>query len=149
MWKYRAQSNSFIVEFTGGSVRIIDRSTQMIIKEFKGYTYLYTGDINPTEKEFFALENGKHFYVFSLKSFELKKKITLPRTYESIDVCGFYSDDGKFLNIPALRYIFDDKSQTRGHYEYIICKYETDNYSLVEKINITTLKPYKWVYYSN
>ncbi len=144
MWKHTAESNLFIVEITGGSVRIIEKSTRSLIKEFKGYTYLYTGDINPNECDFFALENGKHFYVYSLKNFELIKRVTLPRTYISIDVCGFYSDDGNILNIPAQRYVYDNKEAELGHYEFVICKYETKDYTLIEKEDITENRPYLW-----
>ena len=123
MWKYCAESNSFIIEITGGSVRIIGKENRNLLKVFKGYNYLYTGGINPDETDFFALENGKHFYIYSLKDFDLVKRVTLPRTYESIDVCGFYSDDGKILNIPAQRYVYEDKEAHKGHYEYVLCKY--------------------------
>ncbi len=143
-WKYCAKSNKFIVEITGGSVSIIEKTTGNLIKVFKGYNYLYTGSIKPDESEFFALENGKHFYVYSLKDFELVKRITLPRTYESIDVCGFYSDDGKILNIPAQRYVYDDKEARTGHYEFILCKYETDNYTLIEKESIENKNKFRW-----
>lgn len=146
MWKHRVQSDKFFIEITGGSVKITDRHTNELIKVFKGYTYLYTGDIRPDEAEFFALENGKHFYVYSLKNFEMIKRITLPKTYESIDVNGFYSEDGRFLNIPAHRYVYDDKEKHSGHYEYIICKYETDNYTLIDKISIDDDREYDWQY---
>jgi hypothetical protein len=132
-WKFCAESPSFIVEITGGSVRILDKPSGNLIKTFKGYTYLYTGGIRPDETEFFALENGKHFYVYSLRDFELIKRVTLPRTYESIDVCGFYSDDGEILFIPAERYVYDDPDTYQGHYEYVLCQYETTHYTLVKK----------------
>ncbi len=74
MWKHRVKSENFFIEITGGSVKITDKHTNELIKIFKGYTYLYTGDIRPDEAEFFALENGKHFYVYSLKNFELIKR---------------------------------------------------------------------------
>lgn len=141
---YCVESNLFIIEITGGSVRIIDKAERRLIKEFKGYNYLYTGEINPNEHDFFALENGKHFYIYSLESFELLKTVTLPRTYESIDVCGFYSEYGRVLNIPAQRYVYNDKNAERGHYEYVIFKYETDNYTLIEKVDVVDQKPYRW-----
>lgn len=144
MWKYCAESDSFVIEITGGSVRIIDKSTQNLIKEFRGYTYLYTGDINPNECDFFALENGKHFYVYSLTDFKLIKRVTLPRGYDAIDVLGFYSDEGKILNIPAERYVYDDKETKLGHFEYILCKYETHNWTLIEKASIAHKTPYLW-----
>lgn len=146
MWKYCIQSDSFTIQITGGSVRILDRHTEELIKVFKGYTYLYTGDIHPNESEFFALENGKHFYVYSLKNFEMIKKITLPRTYESIDVCGFYSDDGKIINIPAQRYICEYKSESgnTGHYEFVLFKYQSSDYTLIETVRIFDYEKYHW-----
>lgn len=142
-WNYRLESESYIVEITGGSVRIFDKYAKLI-KEHKGHKYLYTGGIRPDESEFFALENGKHFYVYSLKTFDLVKRITLPRTYMSIDVYGFYSDDGKFLSIPAHRYIYEDEEAGIGHYEYILFIYETEHYSLINKTNIDNIDRFQW-----
>jgi hypothetical protein len=144
LWKYTLESSLYIIEITGGSVRIIEKATNTLKKEFKGYTYLYTGAIHPDETEFFALENGKHFYIYSLAKFELKQRITLPKGYESIDVCGFYSDDGNTINIPAQRYVYDNKEQGIGHYEYIICKYSSVDYRLIEKINIPNKRTFLW-----
>lgn len=133
MWKYLLESSLYKIEITGGSVRIIDKHTNSLKKEFKGYTYLYTGAVHPDESEFFALENGKHFYVYSLVNLELKQRITLPKGYDSIDEYGFYSDDGNTINIPAQRYVYDDKERESGHYEYIICRYSSADYTLIEK----------------
>jgi hypothetical protein len=144
LWKYTLESSLYIIEITGGSVRIIEKATNTLKKEFKGYTYLYTGAIHPDKTEFFALENGKHFYIYSLASFELKQRITLPKGYESIDVCGFYSEDGNTINIPAQRYVYDNKGQGIGHYEYIICKYSSVDYTLIEKINIQNKRTFLW-----
>ena len=69
----------------------------------------------------------------------------MPRSYESVDVCGFYSNDGKVLNIPAERYVYDDKDALLGHYEYIICKYETEQYTLTEKQITASKTPYHWL----
>lgn len=144
MWRHRTESETYRIDVTGGSVRIMDKRTGELLREHKGYTYLYTGEIRPDEKEFFALENGKHFYVFSLESFEMCKRVTLPRGYEAIDVYGFYSEDGKMLNIPAERYVYDDKIAQNGHYEYVLCKYETAEYSLIEKIGVENKRKYRW-----
>lgn len=143
MWRYVVESNLYKIEITGGSVKIIDKTTNTLKKEFKGYTYLYTGAIRPDEEEFFALENGKHFYVYSLKKLELKQRVTLPRTYESIDVCGFYSEGDK-INIPAQRYVYDDKEQKIGHYEFVLFKYSSTDYTQIEKIDISDKYPYLW-----
>ena len=75
-------SNTFLVQMTGGSVIIKDLRTGNEIKRFKGYNYLYTGDVKPDESELFALENGKHFYIFSLEDYSVRKRVTLPRNYE-------------------------------------------------------------------
>ena len=144
MWKYSLESSLYRIEITGGSVRIIDKSTNTLKKECKGYTYLYTGDIHPNETEFFALENGKHFYVYSLDNLGLKQRITLPRTYEAIDVCGFYSDNGETITIPAERYVYEDKEKALGHYEYVLCKYASADYTLIEKIDIPDKNAYLW-----
>ena len=144
MWKYSLETSLYQIEITGGSVKISDRKTGALKKEFKGYTYLYTGAVHPDEREFFALENGKHFYVYSLETLELKRKITLPRTYISTDVCGFYSEDGKTIHIPAERYIYEDKERELGHYEYVLCQYSSADYTLIEKTDIADNLPYLW-----
>lgn len=117
-------SSRFVVQLTGGSVRIFDRAAKKELCHFKGYNYLYTGDIKPDESQLFALENGKHFYIFSLEKLELIKKVTLPRCYEAIDVYGTFSDDGKSLFVPVQRY-----SDKEG-YIYQLCEYETETYTL-------------------
>lgn len=142
--KYSLESSLYRIEIIGGSVRIIEKTTNILKKAFKGYTYLYTGALHPHELEFFALENGKHFFVFSLSNLELKQRITLPRGYNAIDVCGFYSEDGNTINIPAERYVYDNKVQELGHYEYIICKYSSADYTLIEKVDIPDKRPYLW-----
>lgn len=144
MWKYSLESSLYKIEITGGSVKIIDKATNTLKKEFKGYTYLYTGNVHPDETEFFALENGKHFYVYSLVSLEMKQRITLPRGYESINVCGFYSEDGSTINIPAQRYVYENKAQELGHFEFTICKYSSSDYTLIEKVSIPDNYPYLW-----
>lgn len=145
-WKYTIISNDYIVEMTGGSVCIKEKATDTVLKRFEGLNYVYTGDIRPDELECFALENGKHFYVYSLKKCELIKKVTLPRFYESMFVCGFYSDDGKILNIPVQRWIDESpkgkRKYSKGYYEYALCKYETEQYSLIEKELIDGLDDY-------
>ncbi len=78
---------------------------------------MYTGDVKPDETECMALENGKHFCIFSLKDFTQIKKVTLPTGYGSVDVCGKYSEDGSILYIPV-----------NGNE---LCLYETENYTLL------------------
>lgn len=146
-WNYAIISDSYIVQMTGGSVYIKEKTTDAVVS-FKGLQYVYTGDIKPDESECFALENGKHFYVYSLVSYELIKKVTLPRFFESIDMIGFYSNDGEFLYIPAYRWISEVKDKenyyNKGHYQYAVCKYETKNYRLVEKVIVENIDDYMW-----
>ncbi len=144
MWDYKIRSDSFSIHITGGSVKIISKETDEIIREYKGHKYLYTGAVHPAGTEFFALENGKHFYVYSLEDFQLIKRITLPRNYESVDMLGFYSEDGSTLTVPAERYIYDDREKEQGHYEYVLCRYSTENYSLTEIVRINNEEKYRW-----
>ena len=145
-WSYVVETQNYSVSFTGGSIIVSDRKTKQLIKRIKGFTYLYTGAIKSDETQFFALENGKHFYVYSLPGTELIKRITLPRGFASIDVAGFYSDDGKNIIIPASRYVYDGGTQTyqssmmyfptevkTGYYEYVLCKYSSETLELAEK----------------
>ena len=135
---YRIETDKFIIKITGGSVIISDKETGEQIQQLKGYNYLYTGDVKPDETELFALENGKHFYIISLGDFTQKKRVTLPRSYEAIDVYGSFSDDGEFLYVPVEKW-------TEGQgYEYNLCKYETKDYTLVEMIKIRKSQVPKW-----
>lgn len=120
---FTIKTDNFIIRFTGGSLIISDKNDRELAR-LGGYNYLYTGDVTPDEKELFALENGKHFYVISLEDFTQKHKITLPRSYEAIDVYGSYSDDGKILYVPICKYSDND-------YKYCLCEYETDTYTLL------------------
>lgn len=129
-------TNKYVIQITGGSVIIRDKNLGDKLAAIKGYNYLYTGDVNPSETEQFVLENGKHFYVISLDDFKQKLRVTLPRTYESIDVYGSFSEDGKSLYIPVHKY--DDG------YEYMLCEYETENYSLVSKKKVTRKEVTHW-----
>lgn len=124
-------TEKLIINITGGSVIFKYKEPEQLIKIIKGFNYLYTGDVKPDETELMALENGKHFYVFSLSDFGQTKKVTLPRNYESIDVCGKYSEDGKILYIPVYRFI-----ENEG-YIHKICQYETDTYSLISMDSIS------------
>ena len=131
-------TDNFIIQITGGSLTIIDKKTNKKLNQIKGYNYLYTGDVNPNEKELFALENGKHFYIVSLEDFTQKLKVTLPRSYESIDVYGSYSKDGKFLYVPVYKYIEEQ-------YKYWLCEYETNSYSLISMKEINKSEVPKWL----
>ena len=143
-WKYSVRSNKFIIQITGGSISILDRQTQTPLKRYSGHHYLYTGDISPDEKQCFALENGKHFYVYSLENFELIKRITLPRGYQCIDMYGHYSEDGTQICIPVNRYISANTS-SGGYYEYVMCKYDAQQLELIEKVILDDPQPYQWI----
>ena len=127
---FTIKTDKFIIALTGGSAIIRDKKTGETIQQIKGYNYLYTGDVKPDESELFALENGKHFYVISLKDFTQKLRITLPRSYEAMDVYGSFSEDGKSLCVPVCKY-------GTKRYLYYLCEYETENYTLV---NMTETK---------
>lgn len=132
---FTIRTDNFVIELTGGSLVIRDIKTSEIVNQIKGYNYLYTGDVKSDEKELFALENGKHFYIVSLEDFKQKMRVTLPRSYEAIDVYGSYSEDGKILYVPVYKYVDED-------YKYWLCEYETTSYSLlsmneIEQENVT------------
>ncbi len=105
---FTIRTDCFIIQLTGGDLIIRDIKTSAIINQIKGYNYLYTGDVKPDEKELFALEKGKRFYIVSLEDFKQKMSITLPRSYEAIDVYGSYSEDGKILYVPVYKYFDED-----------------------------------------
>ena len=137
---FTIRTDRFIIQLTGGSLIIRDIKISAIIDQIKGYNYLYTGDVKPDEKELFALENGKHFYIVSLEDFKQKMRVTLPRSYEAIDVYGSYSEDGKILYVPVYKYVDED-------YKYWLCEYETTSYSLLSMKEIEQEKVTFWPIY--
>ena len=142
-WKYNVISNKYIIQLTGGSIAILDRQTQTLLKKYTGYHYLYTGNISPDETQCFALENGKHFYVYSLENYELIKRVTLPRGYECIDMYGHYTEDGTQICIPAHKWI-GNEAISEGYYEYVMCRYEAQQLTFIEKAIIEDPQPYWW-----
>ena len=132
-------TDKYIVKLTGGSLIILDKRTNEELKRITGYNYLYTGDVKPDETELFALENGKHFYIISLKDFTQKLRVTLPHSYESIDVYGEFSADGKFLYVPVQKCVDNE-------YRYWLCEYETETYSLTSMKRIEESKVTRWPY---
>jgi hypothetical protein len=139
-WDYTftIDTDKFQIVLTGGSVLIQDKATGETLHQLKGYNYLYTGDVKPDETELFALENGKHFYIFSLTDFTQKLRVTLPRSYESIDVYGTFSEDGESLYVPVHKW-------DGNGYEYYLCQYETKTYSLVSMEKISHSKVPRWI----
>lgn len=142
-WKYSITSDKFVIQITGGSIKISDRPTKTLLKQHKGHHYLYTGDISPDETQCFALENGKHFYVYSLENYKLIKRVTLPRGYESVDMYGHYSEDGAQICIPAHKWI-GNEAIGKGYYEYVMCRYDVQQLSLIETVIIDDPKRYWW-----
>ena len=130
-------TDNYIIQITGGSIVIFDKKTENKLDQIKGYNYLYTGDVKPDEKELFALENGKHFYIISLEDFTQKLRVTLPRSYEAIDVYGNFSEDGELLYVPVHKYI-------DNQYKYWLCEYETKAYSLVSMKEIKKSEVTRW-----
>lgn len=144
-WKHCVTSDKFIIQITGGSIAILDCHTQALLRQHKGHHYLYTGEISPDETQCFALENGKHFYVYSLENYELIKRVTLPRGYESIDMYGYYTEDGGQICIPAHKWIKNETiAISKGCYEYVIFRYDAKALTLIEKVIIEDSKPYRW-----
>ena len=143
-WKYSVTSDRFIIQITGGSISILDRQTKTPLRKHKGHHYLYTGDISPNETQCFALENGKHFYVYSLENYELIKRITLPRGYDCIDMYGHYAEDGTQICIPAHKWI-GNEAISKGHYEYVMCRYDAKQLTLIEKAVLEDPTPYRWI----
>ena len=137
-WDFTIKTDKFIIHITGGSVVISDKKTGAKLNQIRGYNNLYTGDVKPDETELFALENGKHFYIISLEDFTQKLKVTLPRSYEAIDVCGSFSSDGEILYVPVERW-------RNNGYEYCLCEYETKSYSLVSMKEIPYSQVPWWI----
>jgi len=142
-WLYYITSNRFIVQLTGGSIIILDRQTQKQLQRDKGYTNLYTGDISPDEKLCFALENGRHFYVYSLENFERIKRVSLPSGYECIDMYGHFTEDGKYICIPGEKWI-PKQGACGGRSEYTLFHYDVNSLSLVKKTAIVDNDDYRW-----
>ena len=124
-YPFEVKSARTAVLLTGGSVTFVDKTTRRILKRHKGLGYVYTGALRPDGSQCMALENGKHFYIYSMENFGLIRRVTLPRGLESVDACGAYSEDGRVLTIAA--------NLEKGSWTRIFCHYETENYSLIGK----------------
>ncbi|HIX46826.1 MAG TPA: hypothetical protein H9737_03950 [Candidatus Borkfalkia faecigallinarum] len=117
-------TDRYKIVMSGGSVSVSDSRTGEQLFQKGGFHYLYTGDVSPDENVLAALENGKHFYIFSLQNFGAPRRVTLPRGYESIDGYPSFSADGDELMVPASIY-------RAGEYHYFLCKYDTAAYHLL------------------
>lgn len=126
-------TNNYIIALSGGSVLVSDRNTEDILFMKKGFKYLYTADVSPDEKVLIALENGKHFYAFSLESFTQLKRITLPKGYESTDCYPSFTPCGNEILIPVSRYFIKDEM---AEYHYYICRYDAHTYMLISMAEV-------------
>ena len=141
--KYSVFSNRFIIQMTGDSIRILERETGVLLKQYQNHNDLYTGDISPDETQCFALENGKHFYVYSLETLELVRQVTFPGGYQCIDMYGRYTEDGTQIRIPVNRWV-EGKTPDGGHYEYVMCHYDAKTLALSETVRLDDPTPYCW-----
>ena len=125
-------TDHYIIGIKTGRMIFLDRASGKKLDPIKGFHYLVSGDVKADESEMVVLEQGTHFHVISLDTFEVKKKVTLPRTFMASDVYCTYSDDDTKLIIPISKYDYD-----RREYIYYRCEYETTDYTLVSKTEIT------------
>lgn len=141
-YNYQIWSTSFVIQITGGSITIKDRNTMEVLRCHRGHKYLYTGDIHMDETVCAALEYGKHFYVYSLKDFELVKRVTLPRGYESVDLDCRYSLDGQYLLVRTKRWV--KISDYEGRNEYVMLRYSAEDYSLTDRLPLGDPEEFRW-----
>ena len=120
----------------------MDRPSMSVLERHTGQKALYTGDIHPDESVCAALEYGKHFYVYSLKTFELLRRVTLPRCFESIDLDCRYSSDGQLLLVRAKRWV--QTGNCEGYHEYVMLLYRTDDYSLTDRLPLDDPEAFCW-----
>ena len=66
---------------------------------------------------------------------QLIQRVTLPRGYECIDMYGHYTEDGRQICIPAHKWI-GNESIGEGYYEYVMCRYDSQALTLIEKVII-------------
>ena len=88
-------SSKYVVSFTGRRAIIIDHDLNLIAEVNKLH-YVYKGQISPDEKYLLLISNGNIFYLYSLETFELIRKVTLLGTYSgNLEGRGCFSHDGK------------------------------------------------------
>ena len=125
-------TDRYVIGVKTGRVIFLDKQTKKRLKPIMGFHDLVTGDVKSDGSEMVVLEHGKHFHVISLETFEVVKKVTLPRTYMATDVYCTYSDDGKTLTVPVNKYDYDKRQ-----YIHCRCEYETKDYTLLSQTEIT------------
>ena len=125
-------SKHYVIGIKTGRVIFLDKATEKYLNPMKGFHNLVSGDLKADESEMVVLEHGTHFHVISLDTFEVKKRVTLPRTFLATDVYCTYSEDDTKLIIPISKY---DNNLNR--YVYYRCEYETIGYTLINQSEIT------------
>ena len=121
----------YVIGIKTGRVIFMDKATGKYLDPIKGFHNLVSGDVKADESEMVVLEHGTHFHVISLDTFEVKMRVTLPRTFMATDVYCTYSEDDTKLIIPISKY--DNK---KCGYVYYRCEYETKGYTLVSQTEI-------------
>ena len=121
-------TEKYVIGVKTARVILLDKKTKKNLDPITGFHNLVTGDVKPDESELAVLESGKNFHIISLKTFEVIKKVSLPKTFYSNDSYCTYSEDGRTLTVPIMKYDSD-----KGEYVYFHCEYETENYTLICK----------------
>ena len=124
-------TDRYVIFIKTGRVIFLDKKTKKRLDPIMGFHNLVTGDVKSDGSEMVVLEHGKHFHVISLETFEVVKKVSLPRTFMATDVYCTYSDDGKTLTVPVSKYDND-----KGQYIHCRCEYETKDYTLLSQTEI-------------
>ena len=132
-------TDRYVIGVKTGRVIFLDKQTKKRLKPIMGFHNLVTGDVKSDGSEMVVLEYGKHFHVISLETFEVVKKVTLPRTFMATDGYCTYSDDGKTLTVPINKYDYDKRK-----YVYCRCEYETKDYTLLSQTEISRKEADFW-----
>lgn len=124
-------TKKYVIGINRSRVKFLDKATKKYLEPMRGFRDLLSGDVKADESEMVVLEQGTHFHVISLDTFEVKMRVTLPRTFVASDVYCTYSDDDSKLIVPISKYDYK-----LGKYVYYICEYETTGYTLVSQTEI-------------
>ncbi|MBP0974085.1 MAG: hypothetical protein J5851_09300 [Oscillospiraceae bacterium] len=119
-------TDHYVIGVKTARVVFIDRQTKEDLAPVKGMTNLRAGDVKADESEMAVVGMGRCFWVISLKTFEITKKVFFPKGFTSSDVYGTYSEDGTRFSVCVQKYDYDN-----GRYIFLRCEYETENYTLV------------------
>ena len=132
-------TDNYVIGVKTGRVIFFDKKTKKRLPPVMGFHNLVTGDVKYDESELAVLQQGNHFYVLSLKTFEVTHKVTLPRGFVASDVYCTYSDDGRKLFVPIQKY-----DNSAGKYRFFLCEYETEGYTLTSRTEISYGEVDKW-----